>query len=206
MLYSRVGTGAAVRTVHLAAPAADEDQASAGAQSALTALLPSWKPAVPLPLSRSMHRARRRSLPAPAERSSFRARKRASPSSGVRHPRISRDVVPVPSERSFRRRCGATPATRVCSNSSRTCVCGSVADLLASTEARRPESMPRPNRTLSKVRRPIWPRRRTLRPHLLLRQRAGASSATARTTGCRPLRSRKVGGAEACSGAEARSE
>ena len=54
MLYSRVGTGAAVRTVHLAAPAADEDQASAGAQSALTALLPSWKAAVPLPLSRSM--------------------------------------------------------------------------------------------------------------------------------------------------------
>jgi hypothetical protein len=41
MLYSRVGTGAAIRTVHLAAPAADEDQASAGAQSALTALLPS---------------------------------------------------------------------------------------------------------------------------------------------------------------------
>src|SRR5215204_5253831 len=57
MLYSRVGTGAAVRTVHLAAPAADKDQASAGAQSALTALLPSWKAAVPLPLSRSMHGA-----------------------------------------------------------------------------------------------------------------------------------------------------
>ena len=54
MLSSRVGTGAAVRTVHLAAPAADGDQASAGAQSALTALLPSWKAAVPLPLSRSM--------------------------------------------------------------------------------------------------------------------------------------------------------
>src|SRR5215208_6525698 len=54
MLYSRVGTGAPVRTVHLAAPTADEDQASAGAQSALTALLPSWKAAVPLPLSRSM--------------------------------------------------------------------------------------------------------------------------------------------------------
>jgi hypothetical protein len=32
----------------------DEDQASVGAQSALTALLPSWKAAVPLPLSRSM--------------------------------------------------------------------------------------------------------------------------------------------------------
>jgi hypothetical protein len=49
-----VGTGAAVCTVHLAVPAADEDQASAGAQSALTALLPSWKAAVPLPLPRSM--------------------------------------------------------------------------------------------------------------------------------------------------------
>ena len=31
--YDHVGTGAAVRTVHPAAPAADEDQASAGAQS-----------------------------------------------------------------------------------------------------------------------------------------------------------------------------
>jgi hypothetical protein len=53
-IYSRVGTGAAVRTVHLAAPAADEDQASAGARSAPTALLHPWKAAVPLPLSRSM--------------------------------------------------------------------------------------------------------------------------------------------------------
>jgi hypothetical protein len=42
-IYSRVGTGAAVRTVHLAAPAADEDQASAGARSAPTALLHPWK-------------------------------------------------------------------------------------------------------------------------------------------------------------------
>jgi hypothetical protein len=55
-IYSRVGTGAAVRTVHLAAPAADEDQASAGARSAPTALLHPWKAAVPLPLSRSMQR------------------------------------------------------------------------------------------------------------------------------------------------------
>src|SRR5215208_6088979 len=55
MLYSRVGTGAPVRTVHLAAPAADKDQASAGAQSALTALLPSWKAAVPLPLRGGHH-------------------------------------------------------------------------------------------------------------------------------------------------------
>ena len=47
-------TGAAVRTVHLAAPAADEDQASAGARSAPTALLHPCKAAVPLPLSRSM--------------------------------------------------------------------------------------------------------------------------------------------------------
>jgi hypothetical protein len=53
-LLSRVGAGAAVRTVHLAAPAADEDQASAGARSAPTALLHPWKAAVPLPLSRSM--------------------------------------------------------------------------------------------------------------------------------------------------------
>jgi hypothetical protein len=42
-----------------AAPAADEDQASAGAQSALTALLPSWKAAVPLPQSRSMRQCDR---------------------------------------------------------------------------------------------------------------------------------------------------
>jgi hypothetical protein len=54
--YDHVGTGAAVRTVHLAAPTADEDQASAGAQSAPTALLHRWKAAVPLPLSRSMQR------------------------------------------------------------------------------------------------------------------------------------------------------
>jgi hypothetical protein len=54
-IYSRASAlEQPVRTVHLAAPAADEDQASAGARSAPTARLHPWKAAVPLPLSRSM--------------------------------------------------------------------------------------------------------------------------------------------------------
>jgi hypothetical protein len=51
---SRLLTEASVSSRSSQAVAADEDQASAGAQSAPTALLHPWKAAVTLPLSRSM--------------------------------------------------------------------------------------------------------------------------------------------------------